>query len=51
MNSTNKIKLAFLKGIMATERRKKKKRYGLSTASDHLWKDLINLFKEIEIPV
>ncbi len=50
-NSNNKIKIAFLKGIMATEGGKRKREYGLSTASNDLWKGLIKLFEEVRIPV
>lgn len=50
-NSNEKIKLSFLKGIMATEGGKRRRGYGLSTASENLWKDLIILFEEINIPV
>lgn len=47
--SSKKIKLAFLQGIMVTEGGKRKRGFGLSTASEQLWKDLIILFKEVGI--
>ena len=50
-NSKDKIKLAFLKGIMATEGGKRRRGYGLSTASKQLWEDLIDLFNKIGIHV
>ena len=50
-NSENKIKLSFLKGIMATEGGKRRRGYGLSTASENLWEDLIELFNNVKIPV
>lgn len=46
-----KIKIAFLKGIMATEGGKRKRGYGLSTASEKLWEGLIVLFNDVKIPV
>lgn len=49
--SNKKIKLAFLKGIMATEGGKRKRGYGLSTASKELWEDLMKLFNNIKIVV
>lgn len=49
--SDEKIKLAFLRGIMATEGGKRKRGYGLSTASENLWEDLIKTFNELQIPV
>lgn len=50
-NSKEKIKIAFLEGIMATEGGKRKRGFGLSTASKKLWEDLIILFEEVQIPV
>ena len=50
-NSNQNIKIYFLKGIMATEGGKRRRGYGLSTASLVLWKDLITLFEEVGIPV
>ncbi len=50
-NASKKIKIAFLKGIFATEGGKRKRGYGLSTASENLWGDLIVLFNDINIPV
>ncbi len=49
--SNKKIKIAFLKGIMATEGGKRRRGFGLSTASEDLWRDLIILFEEVGIPV
>ena len=49
--SDKKIKIAFLKGIMATEGGKRKRGYGLSTASEELWEGLIQLFNDVNIPV
>ena len=51
INSKKSIKIAFMKGIMATEGGKRKRGYGLSTASKKLWEDLIKIFEDIEIPV
>lgn len=51
LNSNNKIKLAFLKGIMATEGGKRKRGYGLSTASKELWLGLEALFNNLKIPI
>lgn len=45
------VKLSFLKGIMATEGGKRRRGYGLSTASEDLWRDLVVLFEEVGIPV
>ena len=50
-NAENKIKLSFLKGIMATEGGKRRRGYGLSTASKQFWEDLIDLFNDVKIPV
>ena len=50
-NSDEKAKLSFLRGIMATEGGKRRRGYGLSTASENLWKDLISLFEELKIPI
>ena len=50
-NSNRKIKLSFLKGILVTEGGKRRRHYGLSTASKELWSDLIALFKELKIPL
>ena len=50
-NANKEIKTAFLKGIFATEGGKRKRGYGLSTASEELWKGLIILFNDINIPV
>lgn len=50
-NSEDKIKLSFLKGIMATEGGKRRRGYGLSTASKQLWEELIDLFNNVGIPV
>ena len=47
--SSNEIKDAFLKGIMATEGGRRKRGYGLSTASRVLWSDLAELFKDVGI--
>ncbi len=43
-------KKAFLQGIMATEGGKRRRGYGLSTASKKLWEELILLFEELNIP-
>lgn len=48
-NSNKKIKIAFLKGIMATEGGKRRRGFGLSTASENLWKGLIELFEDVGI--
>lgn len=50
-NSNGTIKLSFLRGIMATEGGKRRRGFGLSTASKQLWEELIILFENIEIPV
>ena len=49
--ASNSIKSAFLIGIMVTEggKRHGKGRYGLSTASQQLWLDLIELFRDLDI--
>jgi intein/homing endonuclease len=49
--SNKSIKIAFLKGILATEGGKRRRGYGLSTASKELWLNLIEIFKELNIPV
>jgi len=51
IQTNKKIKIAFLKGIMATEGGKRRRGFGLSTSSEQLWKDLINLFEDVGIPV
>ena len=51
LNSNNNIKSAFLAGIMMTEGGKRRRGFGLSTASKKLWQDLIKLFNDIEIKV
>lgn len=50
-NASKKIKIAFLKGIFATEGGKRKRGYGLSTASKELWEGLIILFNDLNMPV
>ncbi|MAG39675.1 hypothetical protein CMI41_01785 [Candidatus Pacearchaeota archaeon] len=50
-NSNKSVKKAFLQGIMLTEGGKRRRGYGLSTASKTLWKDLSVLFEEFEIPI
>ncbi len=50
-NANKNIKIAFLKGIMATEGGKRKRGFGLSTASKRLWEDLIYLFNNINISI
>ncbi|MEK6935332.1 MAG: hypothetical protein AABW67_00945 [Nanoarchaeota archaeon] len=45
------IKSAFLIGIMLTEGGNRRRGIGMSTASEKLWKDLIQIFKEIGIKV
>ncbi len=47
INSTKKIKSAFLLGIIFTEGGNRKRGLGLSTASENLWQGLIDLFLEI----
>jgi intein/homing endonuclease len=49
-NSSKKIKLAFLRGIMATEGGKRRRGYGLSTASKELQEGLSELFHKVGIP-
>src|SRR3989304_7384828 len=49
--ANKKIKIAFLKGIMETEGGKRRRGFGLSTASKRLWKDLILIFEDVGIPV
>lgn len=49
-NSNKKIKKAFLQGIMLTEGGKRRRGYGLSTASKELQKNLVDLFTDIGIP-
>lgn len=51
IQSDSSIKLSFLKGIMATEGGKRKRGYGLSTASKELWEGLIALFEDVGIKV
>ncbi len=51
LNSNRKIKIAFLKGIMATEGGRRKRGFGLSTASKNLWEGLIKLFNDVGIAV
>lgn len=51
LNSNRKIKTAFLQGIMLTEGGKRHRGYGLSTASENLWKGLIQIFSDINIPI
>ncbi len=51
LNSNKSIKSAFLIGIMLTEGGKRKRGYGLSTASKKLWVDLIKLFSDVGIKV
>ena len=48
-NSNDSIKSAFLIGIFLTEGGRRKRGYGLSTASPSLWKDLIRLFSDLKI--
>ena len=45
------IKSAFLIGILLTEGGNRRRGIGMSTASEKLWKDLIQIFKEIGIRV
>ena len=49
LNSNKKIKIAFLNGLLATEGGKRRRGFGLSTASEHLWKDLDLIFKDIGV--
>ncbi len=51
INSNLKIKTAFLKGLMATEGGKRRRGFGLSTASEQLWKDLEIIFRDVGIPI
>lgn len=51
IKSNKQIKLAFLRGIMATEGGKRRRGFGLSTASKQLWKDLDIIFKDLGIPI
>lgn len=48
--SNQKIKKSFLQGIMATEGGKRRRGYGLSTASKELQEGLVDLFANIGIP-
>jgi intein/homing endonuclease len=50
-DSSKRIKLSFLRGILVTEGGKRRSQYGLSTASKKMWNDLITLFKELNIPL
>ena len=45
------IKIAFLQGIMATEGGKRRRGFGLSTASEKMWKGLEIIFKDVGIPI
>ena len=49
-NSNKKIKKSFLQGIMLTEGGKRRRGYGLSTASKELQEGLVDLFANIKIP-
>lgn len=51
IKSNRKIKIAFLKGIMATEGGKRRRCFGLSTASKQMWKDLELIFNDVGIPI
>ena len=51
IKANKKIKIAFLKGIMATEGGKRRRGFGLSTASAQLWMDLDVIFKDVGIPI
>lgn len=46
-----RIKIAFLQGIMATEGGKRQRGFGLSTASEKMWKGLSLIFKDVGIPI
>ena len=50
INSKKHIKISFLKGILATEGGKRRRGFGLSTASKELWLGLLDLFSEVGIP-
>ncbi|MCH7850801.1 MAG: hypothetical protein IH845_04120 [Nanoarchaeota archaeon] len=50
-SSKKEFKRAFLQGIMLTEGGKRRRGYGLSTASKTLWEDLQILFENIGIPI
>ena len=50
-SSNKEVKYAFLHGIMATEGGKRKRGYGMSTASITLWMDLVHLFNDVGIVV
>lgn len=49
--SNKKIKKSFLQGIMLTEGGKRRRGYGLSTASKQLQEGLSKLFRDIGIPI
>ena len=49
--SNKSIKSAFLIGLMTTEGGKRRRGFGLSTSSEILWKQLVNLFTEIGIKI
>lgn len=49
--SDKSLKAAFLIGIMVTEGGKRRRGFGLSTASKQLWEDLVILFNEVGIKV
>ena len=49
IESNKQIKKAFLNGIMSTEGGKRKRGYGMSTASKQLWNDLVKLFNDVKI--
>lgn len=51
LDSTTKIKCAFLRGILVTEGGKRRRQYGMSTASKDLWLGIISLFNELKIPL
>ncbi len=51
LKSNKSIKSAFLIGIMLTEGGKRRRGFGLSTASKKLWGDLIYLFNDVGIKV
>ena len=51
LNSNKEIKIAFLKGLLATEGGKRRRGYGLSTASKQMWKDLDSIFNSLKVPI
>lgn len=51
LNSNKRIKIAFLKGLLATEGGKRGRGYGLSTASKNMQRDLEIIFKDVKIPI